>query len=117
MEVNVRKRGEFKVLDIEGDINEVDNYTLIRDIIETAIQKGEHHIALNLANTTFLNSGAVSVFISCHKKLNAAGGNLVIVEPPETILEILRILCLDQIISVYKNENQFLKKADKGKSN
>jgi anti-anti-sigma factor len=109
MEVNIRRRGKFKILDIDGDINEIDNYNILKEIIVNSIENDEKHIALNLSNTTFLNSGAVSLFISWQKKLTAAGGEIVIIEPPQVILEILRILCIEKIIKIYMTEDEFFK--------
>lgn len=107
MEVSIRKRGQYKILDIDGDINEVDNYNVLKEIIVSSIDSGDKFIALNLSNTTFLNSGAVSLFISWQKKLTAIAGNLVILEPPQVIYEILRILCIEKIIKVHMNEEEF----------
>ncbi|OGS33910.1 MAG: hypothetical protein A2293_02395 [Elusimicrobia bacterium RIFOXYB2_FULL_49_7] len=107
MEVSIRKRGQFKILDIDGDINEVDNYNVLKEKIVQSIDGGDTHIALNLSNTTFLNSGAVSLFISWQKKLSSLGGALVILEPPQVIYEILRILCIEKIIKVHMSEEDF----------
>lgn len=108
MEVNVRSRGKFKILDIDGDINEIDNYNVLKEIIRNLMEKGDKFIALDLANTTFLNSGAVGLFVSMQKKLSAIGGRIVIVEPPQVILEILKILNLGEAIKIYISEVAFL---------
>lgn len=112
MEVNLRKRGKYKIVDIDGDINEVDNYNRLKEVIVNSIENGEKFIALNLSNTTFLNSGAVSLFISWQKKLSGLGGALVIIEPPQVILEILNILCIEKIIKIYMSEDEFFDKTD-----
>ena len=112
MEVSTRKRGQYKIIDIDGDINEVDNYNVLKEVIVSSLDSGDKFIALNLANTTFLNSGAVSLFISWQKKITGIGGNLVILEPPQVIYEILRILCIEKIIKVHMSEEEFFS-ADK----
>lgn len=111
MEVNIRRRGKFKILDIDGDINEIDNYNVLKEIIVNSIDNNEKYLALNLSNTTFLNSGAVSLFISWQKKLTAAGGEIIILEPPQVILEILRILCIEKIIKVFMSEDEYFEKS------
>jgi anti-anti-sigma factor len=111
MQLNIRKRGRYKILDIDGDINEVDNYNVLKEEIVRSVANEETFIALNLGHTTFLNSGAVSLFISWQKKVAAAGGEIIILEPPQFILEILRILCIEKIIKIYSSEDEFFSKA------
>ncbi|MFH0921073.1 MAG: STAS domain-containing protein [Fibrobacterota bacterium] len=110
MQLNVRKRGQYKILDIDGDINEVNNYNVLKEEIVRSVNQDEKHIALNLGHTTFLNSGAVSLFISWQKKVAAAGGDIIILEPPQFILEILKILCIEKIIKIHNSEDEFFKK-------
>jgi len=107
MELHVRRRDPYTVIDIDGDINELDNFNKLKEAILELIKKGEMNIALNLANTTFLNSSAVSLFISWQKKIAAENGKMVIFEPPPFIMEILRILCIEKIIPVYQSEDNF----------
>jgi anti-anti-sigma factor len=107
MELHVRRREPFTVIDIDGDINEVDNFNQLKEAILQLIQKGELKIALNLGNTTFLNSSAVSLFISWQKKISADGGKMVIFEPPPFIMEILKILCIEKIIPIHSSEDTF----------
>jgi len=109
MNINIRKRGKFKILDIDGDINEIDNYNVLKEEIVKSLQEDEKLIALNLSNTTFLNSSAVSLFISWQKKVTAVGGEIVIIEPPQFILEILKILCIEKIIKIYNSEDEFFR--------
>ncbi|OGK01160.1 MAG: hypothetical protein A2519_01405 [Candidatus Raymondbacteria bacterium RIFOXYD12_FULL_49_13] len=106
MEVNVRQKGKYRILDIDGDINEIDNYNVLKEIIQNLIRKGSIFLALNLSNTTFLNSGAVGLFIAMQKKLKALSGELVIVEPPQVILEILKILNIEEAIKIYLSETE-----------
>lgn len=108
MEVNIRRKNGYKILDVDGDINEVDNYNEIKEVIICSLEKGENKIALNLSNTTFLNSGAVGFFISMQKKISGEGGNFVIVEPAQVILEILRILSIERVIKIYLTEDEFI---------
>jgi anti-anti-sigma factor len=111
MDINIRKRGKFKILDVDGDINEIDNYNVLKEEIVKSLQEGEKNIALNLSNTTFLNSSAVSLFISWQKKVGAVGGEIVILEPQQFILEILKILCIEKIIKIYNSEDEFFRTA------
>ncbi len=109
MELHIRRREPYVVLDIDGDINEVDNFNELKENILQLIKKGETKIALNLGNTTFLNSSAVSLMISWQKKIADSKGKLVIFEPPPFIMEVLRILCIEKIIPVYPSEDAFFK--------
>ena len=113
MELHVRKREQFVIIDIEGDVNEVDNYNVLKETILQSLLRGDKKIALNLSHTTFLNSSVVSLFISWQKKVTADGGNIVIMEPPQFIMEILKILCIEKIIPVYASENDFFKNNSK----
>ncbi|MBL8025548.1 MAG: STAS domain-containing protein [Fibrobacteres bacterium] len=107
MELHVRRRDPYTIIDIDGDINELDNFNKLKEAILDLIKKGEINIGLNLANTTFLNSSAVSLFISWQKKIAADNGKMVIFEPPPFIMEILRILCIEKIIPVHTSEDTF----------
>ena len=57
-------------------------------------------VLLNLSNSDYIDSSGVSWLLTCHKRCREAGGMLIIHSPSPMVVQILRVLRMDQVLTV-----------------
>lgn len=58
------------------------------------------HVRLDLSNTTYIDSSGVGWLLNCHKRLREGGGKLSLVSPHPLVINVLRILKLDELFTI-----------------
>ena len=91
--------GDRHVLAVRG---EVDLYTAceLKEVFAAAIDAGRVRIIVDLAQTTFLDTSALSVLLSAFKRLRSRGGELVLVGLNEKIAKVFDITGLDKTFTI-----------------
>jgi anti-sigma B factor antagonist len=112
------RRRRLEVEDI-GDVTVV-NFTDKKILDEQNIQVigeqlfslveevGRRKILLNFGNVEYLSSAALGKLITLHKKLQAAGGQLVLCNIASQIYEVFEITKLDRFFKIRKEEEEAL---------
>ena len=90
---------ERHVVAIRGD---VDLFTAseLKEVFAQAIEAGRIRIIVDLAETTFLDSSALSVLMVAHKRLRSCDGALAIVNLNENLRKIFKITGLEQTFTI-----------------
>jgi anti-sigma B factor antagonist len=65
---------------------------------------GRRKLLLNFNNVEFLSSAALGKFITLHKKLQGAGGRLILCNIHPDIYEVFEITKLDKFFVIHKDE-------------
>jgi anti-anti-sigma factor len=107
MEIAKREKHGFQVIDIIGKINRLKDSIVLKSYINTLVEKDTQKIALNLEKVTYLDSGALNVLIYCHNTLSKKDGVLVLIEPNEYVMDVLEVVGLDKLVSIYQTEEEF----------
>ena len=112
------RRRRLEVEDI-GDITVV-NFTDRKILDEQNIQmigeqlfslvdeQGRKKVLLNFGNVEYLSSAALGKLITLNKKLQAAGGRLILCNIDPQIYEVFEITKLDKIFKIHKEEQAAL---------
>lgn len=112
------RRRRLEVEDI-GDVTVV-NFTDRKILDEASIQvigeqlfslvdeAGRRKILLNFANVEFLSSAALGKLITLNKKLQAAGGRLILCNIDPQIYEVFEITKLNKLFNIQKEEQAAL---------
>jgi len=81
---------------------EVDLFTAheLKQVFAEAIRAGRIRIIVDLAETTFLDSSALSVLMIALKRLRSRHGALAIVNPNENLTKIFKMTALDQTFTI-----------------
>jgi anti-anti-sigma factor len=61
-------------------------------------------VALGLADATFLDSCGVGWLLLCNKRIREAAGRLVIHSVPPMILDVIKVMRLDQVLKIVEDE-------------
>ena len=108
------RRRRLEVEDI-GDVTVV-NFTDKKILDEQNIQiigeqlfslvdeLGRRKLILNFSNVEYLSSAALGKFITLNKKVNAAGGRLVLCNIDPQIYEVFEITKLNKLFTIKKDE-------------
>ncbi len=108
MDIGRRQKGGVSVVDVIGKIDRLTDSNVLRSYISALAEKDERVIALNLANVTYLDSGALNVLIYSQSVLSKLGGKLVILEPNEYVYDVLNVVGFDKLITIYSSEKEFV---------
>ena len=112
MKYEIEKTGKFVMIHIVGDFSPELSTKVINDELEQLMKKGEHHIVFNLEKTTYLDSSGIGVFVHCLVDANENGGSVYLIAEEEQVLEILSMVGIDSLMTIYKSKDDFL--ADQG---
>lgn len=101
-EVTVVNFVDRKILD-EQNIQKIgeDLFSLVDD-------QGRMKILLNFGNVEYLSSAALGKFITLNKKVQAAGGKLILCNIDPQIYEVFQITRLDRLFNIQKEEQAAL---------
>jgi anti-anti-sigma factor len=107
MDIGKREKNGFQVIDVVGKINRLKDSIVLKSFINTIVEKEAQKVALNLAKVTYLDSGALNVLIYCHNTLSRKDGVLVLIEPNEYVRDVLEVVGLDKLVTIYSTEEDF----------
>jgi anti-anti-sigma factor len=107
MDLGGREKGKFYIIDIVGKIDRLKDSIVLKSYINTLIEKEQAFIAINLSEVTYLDSGALNVLIYSHNTLTKKSGRLVLIEPNEYVRDVLDVVGLNKLVTIYSNEEEF----------
>jgi anti-anti-sigma factor len=68
----------------------------------------QNKILLNLEQTNYIDTAAISWFISCHKACQNAGGRFIIHTVPPMVAQVLELLRMNEILNMAEDDAQAL---------
>ena len=71
-----------------------------RDTTRAAVADGHHHVELDMSQTRFLDSSGLGALISIHKLMRSRGGEVRILNPSPTVLQILELTRMHRIFEI-----------------
>ena len=103
--VRMRKKGEIPILDVVGDVTGED----IRKITQKLdyFRKGSFQtVAVDLSQTTFIDSHGLGAFIYCWRMLEEQGRRLVFLSPRGFVRTMFSGTNLDKIFKIVETEEE-----------
>lgn len=91
-----------------------DHYSPDKDPLATMLGPNvfRQKVLLSLEGTDFLDSSGVGWLVAMHRKFQAAGGMLVLYAIPPVVGNILKVLKMDQLLNVVRDEAAAVLKAN-----
>ena len=105
MEIDERQLVDSLELAIRGRLDSYLADCLAARLSEV-IQRGHHHLRLNLSATSYLSSAGIRIVVRFYKQLRDIDGSLLIVEPSPQVEKILGISGLTQLLSTPSAERE-----------
>jgi anti-anti-sigma factor len=107
MDIGGRDKKHYYIVDVVGKIDRLKDSIVLKSYINTLLEKETYNVALNLAQVTYLDSGALNVLIYCHNTLHKKGGYLVLIEPNEYVRDVLEVVGLNKLVKIFSTEKEF----------
>jgi len=107
MEINGRNRYGYHIIDVVGKVDRLKDSIALKSYVETLVEKGELRVAMNLATVNYLDSGALNVLIYCQNILEKKGSKFIIIQPNEYVSDVLNVVGIDKLITIYNTEGEF----------
>lgn len=86
--------------------------TMVRDVTKTlyrlAEADGPRKVVLDLSGVEYISSGTLSIFITLHNRLKAAGGQLRFCNLHRNVLGVITITKLDQLFNLHTDRDAAL---------
>jgi anti-sigma B factor antagonist len=81
---------------------ELDLFTApeLRSRLNEMIDRGARELIVDLSETEFVDSTGLGVLIAVYKRMQSAGGELVIVDERDNILSAFRVAGVDQLLTI-----------------
>ena len=111
MEILKKESCGFTVFELRGEINDMAVLEKVKKIIERTVKTGREDVAIDLHSCEYINSGLIGSFMGWKKELEGKGRQFCLIEPSEKALEILTVTGIPSMVTIYKNEVEFEKKA------
>jgi anti-sigma B factor antagonist len=101
LSVDTRLVSTHAVVEVGG---EVDVFTAprLRDRLNEVVGSGQQHLIVDLTKVDFLDSTGLGVLVGVNRRLERAGGTVVLVCPHEKLLKIFRIAGLLTVFKIYR---------------
>jgi anti-sigma B factor antagonist len=108
--LEVEDIGDITVVNfIDKKILDEQNIQVIGDQLFRLVEElGRQKLLLNFGNVEYLSSAALGKLITLHKKVNAAGGKLILCNIDPQIREVFEITKLNKIFTIHKEEQSAL---------
>ncbi len=79
----------------------------IRKVFEKVERNQNPCVALDLTNTSYIDSSAITLLLNFQKRLGNAQGKLVIFGPSEDIQGIFSIVNLEESVNIFSSRSEF----------
>jgi anti-anti-sigma factor len=97
--IRIQNKGTITLVDVNGD-----------NPLETLLGTDcfPNKILLNLEQTNYIDTAAVSWFIQCHRACQNAGGRFIIHSIPPMVAQILDLLRMNELLNLAEDETEAL---------
>ena len=109
--LEVADNGEVTVVNfLDKKILDEQNIQAIGEQLFGLVDEGQRlKLLLNFSNVEYLSSAALGKLITLNKKLQSAGGKLILCEIDKNIYEVFEITKLNKVFNIQKDEQVALK--------
>ena len=106
MKATVRQVGQVAVVDINGKITIGEGDVVLRDRVVELLEKGTHHIVLNLEKVSYMDSAGIGELVACYKRAKEKGGTVKLLNPSGKVLDLLTLTKLEEVFETYQQEQE-----------
>ena len=108
--LEVEDIGDITVVNfVDKKILDEQNIQVIGEqLFQLVDELGRRKVLLNFKNVEFLSSAALGKLITLNRKLQSAGGKLVLCEIDPQIYEVFEITKLNKLFTIHKGEQEAL---------
>ncbi|GAB4141198.1 MAG: hypothetical protein Fur0037_07970 [Planctomycetota bacterium] len=108
MKIDSSLLDDYAILTLKG---EFDTFycPVLQQEVEGLVERGIHHVVLDLRLVKFINSTALGAIIKAHKRLRAEGGELVLSQPSSFVRDVVKKVGIDAVVPMFETEAEATK--------
>lgn len=99
LETEIRVTGVHALVMLAGEVDVSTVESLYEELAALA-REGVCHVALNLAEVTFMDSTGLALLVSEHKRSESMGGELIVFSPSRGIRRLFEVAGMDSFFNV-----------------
>jgi anti-sigma B factor antagonist len=92
-------QGSWTIIQVAGELDLYTSPTL-RDDVLSRIEAGQHHLAIDLQQVTFMDSSTLGVLVACLKRMRERGGDITLLGVEGSPLKVLTLTGLDRVFTL-----------------
>lgn len=109
LQISIRESDDVTILDLRGRATiDASESELLDSHLQRLVANGARKLLLNLADLTQVDSSGLSAIVGTCGSLRRQGGDLRVLRPSGLVLEVFRVLRLQEVISCFDDEAQAL---------
>jgi len=109
MQIEERAVGDVVVLDLKGRVTLGDGDELLKDKVNSLVNRGFKKIVLNLAEVPYVDSAGLGEIVRTYTTVSRQGGSLKLLNLTKRISDLLSITKLLTVFETFDTENEALK--------
>jgi anti-anti-sigma factor len=99
LEIDVQTSDERTLVTLSGELDASTASSLYDRLAELEVTD-THHVVLDLAKVTFMDSTGLAVIVTEHKRLSHSEGSLTIFSPPSSVRRLFEITGLTTLLDI-----------------
>ena len=111
MEIKKSEYCGYTIFELRGEVSDPKILSKIEKVLSKALTEGNENIAIDLHSCEYINSGLIGQFLGWKKIQDAHQKKFCLIEPNEKAMEVLAVCGITEVITIYKNEVEFMKHA------
>ena len=106
MQIEERAVGDVVVLDLKGRVTLGDGDELLKDKVNSIVNRGFKKIVLNLAEVPYVDSAGLGEIVRTYTTVSRQGGSLKLLNLTKRITDLLSITKLLTVFETFESENE-----------
>ena len=109
MQIEERAVGDVVVLDLKGRVTLGDGDELLKDKVNSLVNRGSKKIVLNLAEVPYIDSAGLGEIVRTYTTVSRQGGSLKLLNLTKRISDLLSITKLLTVFETFDTESEAIK--------
>jgi anti-sigma B factor antagonist len=109
MQIEERAVGDVVVLDLKGRVTLGDGDELLKDKVNSLVNRGFKKIVLNLAEVPYIDSAGLGEIVRTYTTVSRQGGSLKLLNLTKRISDLLSITKLLTVFETFDTESEAIK--------
>jgi anti-sigma B factor antagonist len=109
MQIEERAVGDVVVLDLKGRVTLGDGDELLKDKVNSLVNRGFRKIVLNLAEVPYVDSAGLGEIVRTYTTVSRQGGSLKLLNLTKRISDLLSITKLLTVFETFDAEDEAIK--------
>ena len=105
MIIEKRSRGKVTILDIEGAIKLGESAEFFSSALDNVLRKEQSNVVIDFTGINYIDSTGMGELIGYLSKFTGENRQILLVNPSERILRVLKAVRLDKVFKIFQDED------------